>query len=141
MSEIPGITSEDRFPGGCVDCHVKMPDRSMDVRLSAQMRPWYREVDRRVLDRLEPMQPRGAARVGPHPVLQPDVFRDVPASCRACHVSGADAAPSLGPMLHLLHLTGGRENHFMTLFGGECTHCHKLDPGTGRLSLPSGPEK
>jgi len=29
----------------------------------------------------------------------------------------------------------------MTLFQGECTHCHKLDAMTGKWSMPSGPEK
>jgi hypothetical protein len=43
-------------------------------------------------------------------------------------------------MAHPVHLTGGDENHFMTLFQGECTHCHKLDRATGAWSIPSAPE-
>lgn len=38
LRPIPGITAEDPFPRGCVDCHVNMPDRNMDVRLSTLMR-------------------------------------------------------------------------------------------------------
>ena len=32
-------------------------------------------------------------------------------------------------------------SEFVKKFGGECTHCHKLNKATGASSLPSGPEK
>jgi len=49
-------------------------------------------------------------------------------------------APPFAPLVRVIHLTGGAENHFMTIFQGECTHCHKLDVQTGAWSVPSGPE-
>jgi hypothetical protein len=44
-------------------------------------------------------------------------------------------------MVHLIHLTGGQENHYIAIFQGECTHCHKFNPNTGKWFLPSGTEK
>jgi len=46
----------------------------------------------------------------------------------------------LARMLHRVHLSGGNESHFLTLFQSECTHCHKLDMSTGRWGLGSGTE-
>jgi len=142
VREIPGITAADRFPSGCVDCHVNMPDRKMDVRIGTLMRKWYNKVDPKVVERTQATVPGGGRGLtGRHPVLPDGSLRDIPASCRSCHRNDATAAPPLGPMLHALHLRGGAENHYIKLFGGECTHCHKLDARTGRWKLPSGPEK
>jgi len=44
-------------------------------------------------------------------------------------------------MLHALHLTGGKDNHFLTIFQGGCTNCHKFDAASARWTVPSGPEK
>ena len=44
-------------------------------------------------------------------------------------------------LLHLVHLTGGTDNVFVTTFKGDCKHCHKLDAKTGAWSMPSGPEQ
>jgi hypothetical protein len=43
--------------------------------------------------------------------------------------------------MHLVHLTGGTDNVFVSTFKGDCTHCHKLDAKTGAWSLPSSPEQ
>ena len=44
-------------------------------------------------------------------------------------------------MIHEIHLTGGDTNHFLTMFQGECTLCHKLDAKSGAWAIPSGPER
>jgi hypothetical protein len=44
-------------------------------------------------------------------------------------------------MMHVIHLTGGEENHFLTAYQGECTSCHKLNTTTGQWTTPSAPEK
>jgi len=44
-------------------------------------------------------------------------------------------------MIHLIHMTGGANNHFLTLFHGECALCCKLDAKSGGWSLHSGPEQ
>jgi hypothetical protein len=36
---------------------------------------------------------------------------------------------------------GRVRNHFLALFHGECTLCHKLDAKSGAWAIPSGPEK
>jgi hypothetical protein len=43
-------------------------------------------------------------------------------------------------MMHKIHLSGGEENRFLTVYQGECTHCHKFNVPTGLWSLPSAPE-
>jgi hypothetical protein len=137
---IPGITAADQFPRGCVDCHVNMPDRDMDVRISVQMKQWYEKAPSELLEKAQAAVPSDITLTGRHPVLAAEAFRDIPNSCFACHRESGGVAPPLAPMLHAFHLTGGRENHFLALFGGECTHCHKLNAETARWSLPSGPE-
>jgi hypothetical protein len=58
-----------------------------------------------------------------------------------CHSKRSKTAPPLAALLHLVHFTGGDENHFLTIFQGECTYCHKFDTKTGVWKIPSGPEK
>ncbi len=70
-----------------------------------------------------------------------DALADVPRSCLECHGRDAREAPAFARLVHRIHLTGGERNHYLTLFQGECTHCHKLDATTGAWSLPSGAEK
>lgn len=141
LPEIPGITAADPFPGGCVDCHVNRPQEGMDVRLSSQMRRWSEQVDAKLLARVQRVMGDAAELSGRHPELPAQSYEDIPASCMQCHIDDVEEVPPMGPMLHALHLSGGRENHFLTLFGGQCTHCHKFDVDTGTWSLPSGPEK
>lgn len=42
--QIPGVNAEDRFPDGCVSCHINMPDRKMDTRISTLMTQWNESV-------------------------------------------------------------------------------------------------
>lgn len=134
---IPGINAPDRFPRGCVDCHVMLP--TMDVRISTLMKRWNEGVEPPLLARARAAVPAGAALAGKHPEV-PDALTDVPGACLTCHGQDAASAPLFARMIHLIHL-GDDSNHFMTSFQGECTHCHKMDAATGHWRLPSGPER
>lgn len=138
---ISGITAQDKFPGGCVDCHVRLPERNMDVRISTQMNKWQESVAPKLLERLRAVLPENIVLVGRHPLLPQQSYRNIPASCMTCHEKSQTNVPAMAPMLHALHLIGGKDNHFITEFKGECTHCHKLDPKTAKWSIPSGEEK
>jgi hypothetical protein len=59
----------------------------------------------------------------------------------SCHGKGSKTAPAFSTMLHVIHLTGGEESHYLTIFQGECTPCHKMDAATGAWTMPSGPER
>lgn len=140
VRKIAGITAEDPFPGGCVDCHVNRPDIKKDVRISTAMSSWYEGVDTRLLEKVQPLVEGKGQLKGVHPTVQ-DSLRDIPAGCMKCHRENSAAAIPFSGMMHLIHLVGGENNHFMTIFQGECTYCHKFSPAKGEWSLPSGPEK
>lgn len=141
LPEIPGITVADPFPDACVDCHVDRPEEGMDVRISTQMHEWHENVDAKVMGRVRAVVRDTVELSGQHPQLSAQSYEDIPASCMDCHAGRNKGVPAMGPMLHALHLMGGRENHFLTLFGGQCTHCHKFDADTGVWSIPSRSEK
>jgi hypothetical protein len=138
--KIPAITAEDRYPGACVDCHINYTDMNMDTRLSTLMQAWYKEVDPRLLEKIRPAAPKGLELTGKHPDAA-DALREIPKGCLKCHYKNSKKAPPFAGMIHLIHLSGGEENHFLTLFQGECTHCHKLDVVTGKWFIPSSGEK
>lgn len=137
---IPGITAEDPHPSGCVDCHVADPARNLDARFSTLFRLWNERPDSRFLARMQPLAPAGVTLTGAHPSAGYSLA-DVPNGCRACHGVDSTKAPPLASMVHLIHLTGGDANVFLTVYQGECTHCHKLDPVTGAWRVAGGPER
>jgi len=140
LRQIPGVTAADQFPRGCVDCHVKRPDLDKDVRLSAQMRQWQDQVDPILLARVRAFSPSNMRIQGRHPEM-PGGLADIPNDCLSCHSKTSDSAPPFGRLLHGLHLAGGAENHFVAIFQGECTHCHKLVAATGSFKLANGSEQ
>jgi hypothetical protein len=137
--QIPGLTAPDQFPRGCVDCHVVLPDSKMDMRLSTLMAQWQEKVDEALLERVRAYTPKEVALKGRHPKVTVAGV-EVPKACLGCHTRTSKVAPPLAPMLHGLHLVGGEKNHFLTVFQGECTHCHRLDTATGNWTLKSGAE-
>lgn len=138
--KIPGITVPDAFPNACVDCHLNYVEQKMDVRFGTLMGQWAEAVDPKLLAQAQASAPNGLVLRGKHPAA-PGVLTDIPRKCLACHAKGAKNAPAFAAMIHNIHFTGGQENHFLTLFQGECTHCHKIDSATGRSAIPSAPEK
>lgn len=139
VRKIPGITTEDAYPRACVGCHVVYEERNLDVRLSTLLEGWTRSVEPELLEIAQSVSPPGITLEGKHPSVS-FALSDIPSACMACHSKTADGAPPLGQMVHIIHLTRGEVNPFLTVFQGECTHCHKLDPVTGTWSIPSGPE-
>lgn len=139
--EIPGLTAADAFPGGCVDCHLRYPDQGLDVRFSTLLSGWAREVEPPLVEAARASSRAGVTLVGRHPEVAPDVLTSIPARCIGCHARRPDDAPDMTRLTHLVHLRGGTENVFLTVFGGECTHCHKLDASLGMWTVPTGPER
>ncbi len=140
VREIPGINAEDAFPRGCVDCHIVRTDINRDVRISTLLNEWGEKVEPRFLEMAQAAAPEGVTLVGKHPAVS-SMVKDIPSGCMACHGKTSKAAPPLGRMMHLYHLTGGEKNPYMTVFHGECTYCHKLNQATGEWTIPSGQEK
>ena len=138
--DIPGITADDMFPSGCVDCHLNFTDRNMDTRISTSLAKWTEKVEPRLLEKAQAASSQGVILTGKHPSAN-ESLADIPNACIACHRSMSQNAPVFSQMVHLVHLTGGQENHYMTLFQGECTNCHKLNLTTGEWFTPSGGEK
>ena len=106
------IRAKDLFPAGCVDCHIK------EHRIS-------------VLLKAPTMKKK-------HP---PVATQNIPASCMKCHAATSKTIPPLAPLMHRIHLVKGDASEFVKKFGGDCTHCHKLNRANGTWSLPSGAER
>jgi hypothetical protein len=123
-----------------VDCHLNYVEQKMDVRISTLMKRWNEKVDPELLRKVAGSAPSGLTLKGRHPVVA-EALKNMPARCLPCHGKTSKMAPPFSRMLHTIHLAGGMENPFLTLFQGECTHCHKLNVSTGQWSLPSGPER
>ena len=138
--KIPGITAEDRFPNGCVDCHLNYADMKMDTRFGTLLKAWGQKVDPKLLEKAQAAAPEGLTLKGRHPNAESSLA-SVPGKCLVCHGKASKMAPPFAGMIHAIHLTGGESNPFLTVFQGECTHCHKMDPATGRWRLPSAAEK
>lgn len=138
--KIPGLTTEDKFPNGCVDCHINMPDIKKDERISTLMSKWNKNVESKLLKKAQAVASAGVTLKGIHPPA-PESLKNIPSDCAACHDKTSKTAPPLAELLHTVHLTGGDDNHFLTIFQGECTHCHKMSIATGVWKMPSGPEK
>ena len=138
--KIPGITADDPYPNACVDCHIHYEDMKLDTRFSTLLQQWGREVEPKLLAQAQASAPMGMTLKGRHPPVAGAVL-DVPAKCLVCHGKASKTSPPFASMIHSIHLTGGPENHFVTLFQGECTYCHKLEMSTGRWRIPSAPQK
>lgn len=137
--KIPGITTQDAFPHACVDCHTNQPQISLDPRFSTLMKAWNIKVEPKLLAIAQATAPKGVTLKGKHP---PAAFalKSIPEGCLTCHSKKSTLAPPFAQMIHRIHLSGGEENHFLTVYQGECTHCHKLNMSTGLWSMPSAPE-
>jgi len=138
--KIPGLTAEDKFPNGCVDCHINMADIKQDERISTLMARWNKGAETKLLEKAQAVAPAGVTLKGKHPQAT-SALEDIPNACKTCHGGKSSTAPPFAPLVHAIHLVGGEDNHFLTIFQGECTHCHKLNLATGVWTVPSGREK
>jgi cytochrome c553 len=136
----PGLAAGDPFPKGCVSCHTVDKAKGVDHRLSVALGQWTAgKIDADLLSMSKASAPAGVVLKGKHPAAE-DSLDDIPNACLDCHDAGSKKAPPFSQLLHLVHLTGGTDNAFMTTFKGDCTHCHKLNAKTGTWSMPSGAE-
>lgn len=141
VSPYPAAAAVDPYPNGCVDCHVVQKDKGGDQRLSVALKNWTTgKVDATLLAQSKASAPAGLVLKGKHPAAD-DALDDIPGACLDCHSVTSKKAPPFARLLHLVHLTGGTNNAFVTTYKSDCTTCHKLDSKTGEWSLPSGPEK
>lgn len=138
--KIPGITVADPFPNACVDCHIHYVDMKLDTRFRTLMHQWNEQVEPKLLAKAQASAPNGIILKGKHPKMT-DLFKDIPAKCLVCHGKGSTISPPFANLIHNIHLVGGEQNHFLTMFQGECTYCHKLDQTTGHWTIPSAAEK
>lgn len=114
QADLPGITTEDKFPKGCVDCHIKLPD-GQDVRLSAVMKT-----------------------IKDHPDLA--MIKNAPTDCKMCHKPTGGMAPGLNTILHKYHYAKKGESKFVQMFQGNCLSCHAVDLKTGKMTIKAGPK-
>jgi 5-methylcytosine-specific restriction endonuclease McrA len=139
----PGLAASavDSYPKGCVDCHVVSKDKALDERFSVALKEWTAgKIEPGLLAKSKASAPAGLVLKGKHPAAE-DSLEDIPAACLDCHSSDSKKAPPFSRLIHLVHLTGGAKNAYVTNFKSDCMHCHKLNSQTGEWSLPSGPEK
>lgn len=122
VPEIPGITVDDVKVNGCVDCHYK-DSADSDHRLSTTLKELSEQ--------------------GKHSDVSAMV-NTIPNDCLMCHseqmAEGMGTEP-LGLMMHKMHLVGNTENHFITGYQGQCTHCHAFEEETGEFTIKSGKEE
>ncbi len=139
MRQIPGLTSRDPYPNGCVDCHIVGKDA--DMRISALMATWTSAVPAALTEKARATSVDASKIKGKHPAVA-NVKANIPQTCLAgCHKPGSTIAPPFGRLMHVIHLVGGTGNRFLTTNQGECTHCHKLDQKTGTWKAASSAEK
>ena len=110
---LPGITSADKTPNGCVDCH-KNNGPNQDYRLTVE------------LTKTKHMDITA-------------IVKTVPNDCAMCHREGVAAGPLMAKT-HLLHYAKKGDSSFVKAYQGACLNCHKLDLVTGNVSLKSGPK-
>jgi len=137
---VPGITAADAYPHACVDCHVDLPALGVDARFGTLIAKLADGVEPALLQKAQAATREGVTLKGRHPPA-PSALENIPASCNPCHARGSRDAPVFAKLLHMIHLSDKPGNVFMTVYQGECTHCHKLDAATGTWSIPNAPEK
>lgn len=139
VRQIPGLTAKDAYPNGCVDCHVNGKDG--DKRLSTLLAELAKAVPAPLVEKARAASADPSKIKGKHPPI-PNAKTNTPLSCLSgCHKRGSTIGPPFTQLMHAIHLVGGAQNHFLTVFQGECTYCHKLDQKTGQWKVGTAPEK
>jgi len=136
----PGPAVFDPFPNACVDCHLNFPERGLDVRLSTILESWREESAPHAQRAAQSVAPRELRIEGRHPDVT-GLLESIPEACISCHGQNEATAPQFAKLIHVLHLVGGEENHYIAEFQGNCRNCHKLDAAAGRLVVPSAAER
>ena len=113
---LPGASSADDYPQGCVSCHVEKPGAT-DLRLNTLLRA-----------------------IGHHYIR---TVEEVPGDCYRCHQPYEDRdylpfSPSLGDLLHAIHYQVPDGNTFVSQYGGDCQGCHVMDAEEGEARIKGG---
>ena len=112
------------------------------MRLSALQAKWTSAVPAALVEKARASSIDPSRIKGKHLPMVSNAKANLPQSCLgACHKRGSTIAPPFAQLMHMIHLTGGSQNRFLTAYQGECTHCHKLDQKTGAWKMASGAEK
>jgi len=111
---LPGINAEDKYPNGCVSCHVDAGGGN-DYRINVELK-----------------------KVTDHPDVGA-MMNTLPKDCSMCHKEGGAASP-LNTITHKQHYANPGENHFVTEYDGACLACHALDLSTGAMTIKNGPK-
>ena len=136
-----GSGAVDPYPMGCVSCHVLDKGKGSDNRLSVALKEWTAgKIDPGLLAQSKASAPAGLALKGKHPAAE-DSLDDIPGACLDCHATDSKKAPPFARLLHLVHLTGGATNDYVSTYKSDCLNCHKLNAKTGEWSIPGGAEK
>jgi hypothetical protein len=109
---LPGITSTDDHPNGCIDCHRKASE-DRDYRLHIELK-----------------------NLEGHPDIT-NIVSTLPEGCLMCHKEGSKAG-AMGLITHKFHYEHPAENHFVESYQGACLHCHVIDTNTWQMSIKSG---
>jgi len=111
---LPGITTKDEHPSGCVDCHISQGE-GKDYRVPAEL-----------------------AKITGHPKID-KIVKTVPKDCLICHKNGPKP-PVFSQAMHKVHFRNPKGNAFIAVYKGACLNCHSLDIDTGVMSVKSGPK-
>lgn len=110
--DIQGITSKDKLPNSCVDCHTK--DTYTDYRVNAILKN----------------RPN-------HPDISESV-KTIPNDCKKCHKPNTMAG-ELSDRLHFSHIGNPKENPYIQDMKAGCMGCHTFDNKLGKISFKSIP--
>ena len=113
-ADLPGLTTKDDYPHGCVDCHNGLGgDRA-------------------------PLVTAELAKISGHPKID-KLVKTVPNDCvTLCHKVGGKG-PVFNLAMHTVHFQKPAENRFVTVNEGYCLDCHFLNVATGEMNEKSGP--
>lgn len=111
-ANLPGITTKDPYPMGCVSCHLN--EKGQDRRVAT----WLMQ------------------QVKTHPNVKS--LKTIPDDCMVCHVQGGTAAP-MNTVMHKSHYINLGKNGFVQFYGGLCLSCHALNQSTWATVVKSGP--
>lgn len=134
---MPGINAPDQFKNGCVSCHKNYPEMKYDGRLSTILTAWSEATEPKILAKVQAIDPTITLK-GKHS-FKPNSETSIPEACNKCHGKMKNAFP-LFQIVHAIHLSNDKDNHYLNMYQGECTHCHKLDPVKGTWSIINGKE-
>ena len=140
LSDFPGITTPDKTPQACVDCHKNYPEKKKDFSLTAVLARWKDKCEPEVMAKAQAAAPAGITLKGKHPDVTA-LVKIIPDDCLMCHSRDSKTVPPFARMLHLIHLTDKADNHFLSKAKGTCTSCHKLDEKSGTWRVGSSEVK